>query len=421
MTTALHTTRAERVHHALLRICLAGGGLAELVAELAAELGCPVLLTGADGDVVHEAGKPEDLVRATEYGCFDAEDGRLHLVHRTRSGAAHPRPPHVGVPIVVGGVERGRLVAFVATRGFEPTDLGVLDRAVLIVALAMAQDLAVSELEKKYQAGFLRDLLTGVPEDPHASAARAAAVGWDVERDLVVVVAELDPAGSPEHLGRRVRRQRGQERFSEAWARAVGRRDPHAPVADIDHQVVVLLGLPEWHADPDRRFEAVDASVGDLAAGLSRNTAGRDFSIGVSAAVRDLAGLPAAYEAARRAVSVGRVINGPASTTHFERLGVYRLLWRVSEFDELRSFAVDTLKGLSDETDAGAAELRATLEALFEMNLNMTATARRLRYHTNTVRYRTAKIERIVGPFLDRPDLRLDLMLALRILRMRGI
>jgi PucR family transcriptional regulator, purine catabolism regulatory protein len=62
-----------------------------------------------------------------------------------------------------------------------------------------------------------------------------------------------------------------------------------------------------------------------------------------------------------------------------------------------------------------------TLEALFDTNLNRSATARRLRHHTSTVRYRTAKIEGIVGPFVDRPDLRLDLMLALRILGMRGL
>ena len=134
-----------------------------------------------------------------------------------------------------------------------------------------------------------------------------------------------------------------------------------------------------------------------------------------------VADLPAAYEEARRAVRMGRRLNGPGSVAHFDALGVYRLLSLVPDPDELRDFARQTLKGLAVDGDPDAEDLRTTLEVLLDTNLNVAEAARRLHFHYNTLRYRIGKIERLVGPFMERPDLRLDLSVALRILHMKGL
>jgi purine catabolism regulator len=118
---------------------------------------------------------------------------------------------------------------------------------------------------------------------------------------------------------------------------------------------------------------------------------------------------------------MGRRLNGPGSVAHFDALGVYRLLSLVPDPDELRDFARQTLKGLAADGDPDAEDLRMTLEVLLDTNLNVAEAARRLHFHYNTLRYRIGKIERLVGPFMERPDLRLDLSVALRILHMRGL
>ena len=242
--------------------------------------------------------------------------------------------------------------------------------------------------------------------------ARAPGVPTSDPRHLVVLVAELDPGQSVLPASQHALRP-ARERFAAAWQTVVASRDRTNAVAGFNQEVVVVLKTGD---DPDHLVRSLIAEVSGTGGGGRRT-----FSTGVSRRVAAVADLPAAYEEARRAVRMGRRLNGPGSVAHFDALGVYRLLSLVPDPDELRDFASQTLKGLAADGDPDAEDLRATLEVLLDTNLNVAEAARRLHFHYNTLRYRIGKIERLVGPFMERPDLRLDLSVALRILHMRGL
>ncbi|GAA1973360.1 PucR family transcriptional regulator [Catenulispora subtropica] len=434
--------RADRVHRALAQIALEGGGLAELTAELARILGGPVLVTTPDGRVLAEHGA--DAVH--DAPCFDTEAGAQTPGHpadrivqspvqrtaphrrlRTESEPAglttHHGHQHALIPIVAGRVDHGRLVAFAGPRPFDAADVAALERAATVAALAVVKELAVAAVEDKYRADFLRDLLTGRLEDPQSAVAHAVTLGWDLEpvpnpadkqhrRKLVVLVAELDPGQSVLPASQHALRP-ARERFAAAWQNVVAARDRSAPVAGFNQEVVVVLKSGD---DPDPLVRSLIAEVSGTGGGGRRT-----FSTGVSRPVSAVDDLPAAYEEARRAVRMGRRLNGPGSVVHFDALGVYRLLSLIPDPAELRDFARQTLRGLANDGDAEAEDLRTTLEVLLDTNLNVAEAARRLHFHYNTLRYRIGKIERLVGPFMERPDLRLDLSVALRILHMRGL
>jgi purine catabolism regulator len=206
-----------------------------------------------------------------------------------------------------------------------------------------------------------------------------------------------------------------QERFTAAWTSVVRARDPQAAVAGFAAEVVALVGAP---AGGD-----VERTVADLVSAVSGDGGGgrRSFTCGVSRVVADPRGLPAAYTQARKAVHVGRQLHGAGAVAHFDRLGVFRLLSLVPDSSELRDFMAETLGELADDDDPDAVDLRHTLEVLLDANLNVAETARTLHFHYNTLRYRIGKLERLLGPFTRDPVLRLNLSLALQVLRMRGV
>jgi PucR family transcriptional regulator, purine catabolism regulatory protein len=407
--------RSWEVHHALLSVVLDGGGLTELVTKTSAVLGVPIMVTTADGRILAEGGNVDDLAAWRHTPCFDTS-GRFRTEYEPGGIHSHVDVPgwHAVVSIVAGRVDHGRIVAFARHRVLDDADVNVLERAATVAALAVNKQLAVTAVESKYRGDFLRDVLSGRAGDRERIVAHCESLGWDVGRELVVVVAELDPeTGVAGSAGPQLRPV--QERFTVAWQSVVGRRDPRAAVVGFAQEVVALLPVgPRQDAESAVR-EAVRQVAGDGGGGR------RSFSTGVSRLVRDPERLPGAYEQARRAVDVGRQMNGRGSLAHFDSLGSFRLLSQIEDREELRGFVRETLHGLAAEDDPEMEDLRHTLKVLLDTNLNVAEAARQLHFHYNTLRYRISKLERMLGPFTTDPELRLDLSLALKVLQMRGL
>jgi purine catabolism regulator len=234
-----------------------------------------------------------------------------------------------------------------------------------------------------------------------------------VSSPLAVVVAVLDPPDQDED-GRSDFRV-AQERFANAWVNVVTRFDKSAPVVGFAQEVVAIAAIP-----PDQTARTI---VDGLVHAVSGDGGGgrRSFATGVSRVIEDPAEIADGYEQARRAVQVGRQLQGTSAVAHFDDLGAFRLLSLIEDTSELTNFVEEVLGELADEANAEAADMRATLRVLLDSNFNVAETSRRLHFHYNTLRYRITKLEKIVGPFVSDPDLQLDLSLALRVMQMRGL
>lgn len=414
--------REEDVHRILDRIVLSGGSLTELCADLVSVLGAEgraaAIVTTTDGRVLAEGG--DEQARALVHGldCFD-RTGRLIVESEPcglRSGEGE-RVRRAMVRIVAGSSDLGRIAAFSMDRALDAEDLHLLQRAATVAALAITKDQAVAAVESKYRAEFLRDALSGRAGSTAEAVAHADSLGWNLDRPMVVVVAETDENDEESHRSPEEVRAL-QQRFVRAWVQAVATRDPTIPVAGFSQEVVAL-----FPTGGDEGGAAVMRSVTDVVRVVSGDGGGgrRTFATGVSRPVASPAGLPEAYDEALRAVSVGRRIHGPSSVAHVDDLGVYRLLALVPDSADLRRFVAESLGELATDDAPENADLRRTLSVLLDTNLNVAETARTLFFHYNTLRYRIAKLERMLGPFGSDPQLRLTLALALRIREMRGI
>ncbi|NUR88524.1 MAG: PucR family transcriptional regulator [Nonomuraea sp.] len=380
--------RAEEAHRAMVQVVLAGGGLNEVTAEVAVLLDVAVAAVDGTGRVLAAAG-PSDHVAAL----------RESIAHE--GGTAGRDRAFAAVPVVAGGHHHGRIVAYSPSSAIRDSDVGILERAATVAALVVTRQEAVNAVESKYRADFLRDVLTGRAGTAERVATRARAFGWDLERAVTVLVAELDPDGD-ERIA--------QDRLVTAWTAAIRRHDQRGAVAGFSHEVVAVI---DAHVD--------GARVAKDAASTFAETMPATFSTGTSRPCPGAEALPEAYGQALKAARVGRQLHGRGAAAHFDQLGVYRLLSLVNDTDELHAFVRETLGPLASDDDAENADLRRTLQVLLETNLNVAETARRLHFHYNTLRYRIGKLERLLGNFTDDPHLRLNLTLALHVLRMRGI
>ncbi|MCA2220274.1 PucR family transcriptional regulator [Nonomuraea aurantiaca] len=397
--------RAEEAHRALVQVVLAGGGLDEVTAEVAALLDVAVAAVDGGGRVLATAGPPDHVTLLWE---SIAHEGPPLVPASGRTPSGGPASGTAGrtrafasVPVLAGGHHHGRIVAYSPAGTLRDSDVGILERAATVAALVVTRQEAVNAVESKYRADFLRDVLTGRAGTAERVTARARAFGWDLERPVTVLVAELDPDGDERAT---------QDRLVACWVAAMRRHDPQGAVAGFSHEVVAVLDatVDAARVAKDAASAFADVPPATFSTGTSRPSPGADL-------------LPEAYSQALKAARVGRQLHGPGAVAHFDQLGVYRLLSLVNDTEELHAFVRETLGPLALDNDAENSDLRRTLQVLLETNLNVAETARRLHFHYNTLRYRIGKLERLLGNFTDDPHLRLNLTLALHVLRMRGI
>lgn len=400
--------RAEQVLADLVGVVIAGGDLDQVCQGVVNHLAQAALVTTMDGRVLAAAG--DVPARLGELPGFDSS-GRF-LVESEVPGISREHAGwHRLVARIPGGrADAGRLL-LLAQRPFSDEDTHVVGQATTAAALAITKQQAVTAVEAKYRADFLRDALLGRAGSPERVAAHAHELGWQLRRPMAVVVAETQEAQeeSDDPVSHTL-----PERFRAAWELAVGAHDETTAVAGYSQEVVVLLAVPE-SLDP--------AGVTDRVSLMARQVHGqggggrRTFATGISRTITDLADLPRAYTEARRAVQVGRRLHGPSATTHVDALGVFRLLSQIEDRAEIDAFVGETLGPLAGDApgDGGEADdLRRTLSVLLDNNLNVASTARDLHLHYNSLRYRIGKLERLLGPFTTDPRLRFAIMLALQ-------
>lgn len=412
--------RVDALHTGLTSIVLEGGNLDGIAAEVARVLDLGVLVTSTDGRERASALTTGLREQLAAHGLLDPT-GRL-IVERIGTHAAPVGSGEVrSLRVAAGGADLARLVCVRASGVISPDDVHALERAAAVAALLITREQAVMAVENKYQGDFLRDLFLrragGLANDPAYVAEHADTFGWDLQRPVVVVAAEIDPPAPEEPVPTGLSRRQWQERFSAAWRQVSATLGDGIPSVDFSSEVVTLLPLgdaPDGQgadAIPGRDVvgRAVSAVAGDKGGGR------RPFSVGVSRPATSLEDLPGAYAQARRAVEVGRRVNGGGSTTYFDELGLHRLIALIPDSSELSAFASDVLGPLAEPTPE-AADLRATLQVLLDTNFNVAEAARLQFFHYNTMRYRVSKLERLLGPLSTDPHLRLDVAVALRVL-----
>jgi purine catabolism regulator len=404
------------IHDRLGALVLHGADVAAVTRMLSDLVGRRVLLLDALLQVVAVAPSSEPFEWAPSQGYVRA---LLATLARERRPLRVPPMLDFGVdsscvlaPVAVGDAILGYLAILApAEDGASPgddLDLQIVQHAANVYALSMMRERMAADVARQLKDELFEGLLLGRNQDERVARERAMRLGYSPEfvyRVLVVVAESGETVGEdrPETVAQR-------RRLLESLADLSERRSPEAFVTVRADELVVLL--PE----SDDARELGRAAV-QQAASLVPDWR---LTVGVGGPSASAGAIARSYAQARRALETAHRFGNQGDVVVFEDLGLYRLLFHVSDPSELRGFTDHVLGELVEYDRRHNADLVRTLEAFLDHNGNLQATARELNLHVNSVAYRMQRIRAIAGLDFEQSEDRLLAQVALKILNGSG-
>jgi sugar diacid utilization regulator len=311
------------------------------------------------------------------------EDGPLDELRRYVADRVRDRPVSVPAyiaseaPITSGDELVGAVLLLSSDTKPAPETLEYLHLAAVACLTEVAVAEAREEVEENLRGSFIDDLRSRPDLDPADVVRRAARLGCDLSRGVVALCAELS-SDRPRHV-----------------VATIAGDYPGALAQHLEGG-----GVPRVHAllpatGGDGAPEQTLARARTLAERL-----GRHGTVGLSSFYADPSDIGRAIQEAELVLDVLKRSDG-ASGEGLQDIGTgtYRLLFRVlaSHPEEVRSFYEDTIAPVVRYDDQYRTDLIGTLEAYFEQNCNMNATAAAIYAHRHTVAYRLDRVRELSG------------------------
>ncbi len=396
--------RGEEIHRRFTELILAGRGVPEILAELAAAVGNPVVLEDAGhGLVYYVSGRSGDDVALSAWADL----------HRAEDRGEAPEGALL-VDVRLMHSSWGRLIALAVDEPLDDFDRVACERAALAVAIDLLGQQHDEHLRARSRGAFLSDLADGRVEEGDARR-RAEALG---------LRGALDGGGRgwllPVAASWRGRRPRRDDDLS--WTRLSG--DLRAALGstglgvllgprDVDLLMLLAPGAREYD-------EALAEHVASLFHGvLERSGSGPDdaaLAIGAPAATWAAAG--DGLRRVRRSAGAATVL-GVQRWYDARRPGVGDLLHDLRDTPALDAFVDEQLGPLVANGSARHRALLETLEAYLAAGGRKAQAARALHLERQSLYLRLRRIEELLDVSLDDEDTVLGLHLAIRALAFR--
>lgn len=304
-------------------------------------------------------------------------------------------------PIVVGDLLTAHLTLADMTGRFDAfTDIA-LEQGAAALALELAKLEAIEAVRSGVQLEFLTALLRGEPE--HVLVARARAADFALEEFHWVLL------GVAEERNEMMTWLRRATRYAEdaGWSvRSTLSAESVPPYVNLSQGTLVVSGGGDW----SRPHTALLNILRDTWSGDG------PLSLAVGDPAFGLAGIQKSLAEARGALTLGIRLLGVGRNYLHREMGLYRLLRHLQGTEDLTQFLERTLGALEAYDREHNAELVESLVVLLEQGGNVSAAAKEMHLHRNSLIYRVERIKDIAG--LDPTNaedgftLRLALMLA---------
>lgn len=395
------------IQQVLTQLVLEGGDLKQLATRLAGLLGQSVSIENERFEILASA----NVAEVDEARRFTVSEGRtnprlvqaleergiLSELRQTRRPVQIPIITEVGLelerilaPIVVHGDIYGYVWIIAHGRPLTELDRMALNTGATVAALMMLYQESVQSAEASLKGSLLSQLIQGEQGREAVLTDQALRYGVDLSARyrLMVIDAAGPMSGRSLQLYRRINRLAGVHNW-------------HAVVGQFAGQVLVLT-------QADQNLEQMIEQIRSEASGL-------DLRMGISGVQRGAEMMGAAHRQCREVLHITRRLKESRPAVYFDDLGYLHALYLAGEASLTTNPYVPVVRHLLDERER---DLFHTLEAYLDAGGNGVQTAEALHIHRSTLNYRLARITEMGIGDLSDPLVRMNLQVALKLLRL---
>ncbi|AFQ44070.1 PucR family transcriptional regulator [Desulfosporosinus meridiei] len=328
--------------------------------------------------------------------------------------------PQVVVPIRAFNQVKAYLTVVEKNKRLQEMDLICLEHAATVVTLDLVKKVAVQEVEQKFQNDLLENLITGNTA-LNNTLERAALIGWDLTKSYTIVLFDIDNIdGILANTKESPDKMYLQELKSDVVSiitNAVRRHTKNFILGTKNDAIILLWPSPEVY---NGLLDQIKKTGKEIQEQIKKKVKSVSVAIGIGDVALKVDEIPRSFKEARDAITFGRMIQGQHVIEAFSELGVFRILCKFAERNELHSFVPKQLLVLMEHDKTNEADLLKTLEIFLDCNGNASKAAKKLFIHYKTILYRLERIKEITGMDLETNEHRLEIEMGLKIIRLLG-
>ena len=401
-------SRALSIQQRLSRLVLEGGGFAELAQMLADQVSHSISIENEQFEAIanHNIAEVDSARRYTiEHGrtnphLIEALAGDyLPRIRETLRPVQLPVMPELGLemerllaPIVVQGEIYGYMWIIADLHALTPIDMMAIEIGATVAATLMLYQESLQSAEASLKGSMMARLIRGEGGSETILRDQSLRYGLDLRlpwRMLLVDISDGLPSSS--------------SRAYRAINRALAAGNQQAVAAQFAGQVVILA----------QAEAAIETLAHTLLEQLETDPAG--VSIAISRGFTGMDQVGVAHQQCNEVLEIGQRVQRNRRIFRFEDLGYIHTLYHAGAAGLKQNEYAPILRRLLGERQR---ELFNTLETYLDAGGNSVQTADSLHIHRSTLNYRLARIRDICQVDLSRADTRLNLQVALKLMRL---
>lgn len=287
-------------------------------------------------------------------------------------------------------------------------NLILLKRAVSPIITELIKTDLIIKTEKKYKDNFIYDLLNNNFDSHNTIIKQGAIWGWNLAIPYQLIIIELKTDNNLGSLSFGSVLHIINITMSAILQNYI--------CIEVNGQIIILIPDNDENQNKKKYIKSIAATIQKKILSEIKEL---NVLMGIGKFYDSPTHLYRSYQEAKTAIELGKYNNNKCKITHFEDLGVMRLLANIRQ-ENLDDFHQEYLGKLTEVDQNNENDLLNTLRSFFSENGNLKTTSAELFIHINTLRYRLKKIEKILDVDLENIEDRLNLFVAIKIDSLRN-